>query len=308
MLAFITSLRHPSNSNDYFRVEKLLKETLRSVTNQTSEDFVVIVVGNQPPGFKLPEKVHFVQVKFKAPAPSAVRVSRKPFIRDKGTKLGIALIKAREFNPDYVMIFDADDFVHRDLAKFAAEHPGHPGWFIDDGWMYSRARRAFRPQPEFNRTCGTSFIIPFEAYEVPEDLGIDATWSQVRDAYGERLPKIIGAHKRAVEWYADHGRIVEPLPFKGAVYHVDTGENHSYNVLDGEAQPLTRAMAKEFGIPKVNYLRTLWACYCSATMWRILAPLEPVFEQFRRGGRFAKRVNRGVRRRLGRVARKAISK
>ncbi|WP_332643168.1 glycosyltransferase [Aeromicrobium sp.] len=301
MLAFITTLRHPSNSNDYYRVEQLLKETLRSVTNQTSDDFVVIVVGNQKPEFKLPKNTHFVQVKFKAPAPAAVRVSRKPFIRDKGTKLGIALIKAREFNPDYVMIFDADDFVHRDLTEFVAKHPGHPGWVVDEGWMYSRARRAFRPQSEFNRTCGTSFIIPFEAYEVPEDLGVDATWSEIRDAYGERLPKIIGAHKRAVEWYADHGRIVEPLPFKGAVYHVDTGENHSFNVLDGDAQPLTRQMAKEFGIPKVNYLRTLWACYCSETMWRWLKPLDPAFEQYRRGKRFSKRVFRAIRRRIRRV-------
>ncbi len=66
MLAFITSLRHPQNSSDYTRVERLLKGTLASVTAQTDPGFVVIVVGNERPAFDLPRRTVFVQAEFAA--------------------------------------------------------------------------------------------------------------------------------------------------------------------------------------------------------------------------------------------------
>jgi hypothetical protein len=241
--------------------------------------------------------VHFVQVDFRAPAPRSVRVSRSPFIRDKGTKIGIGLIAAREFSPDYVMIFDADDFVHRDLAAFAGENPGQDGWVFTEGWMYSKARRAYRPMSNFYRTCGTSFIAPYEAYGVPDELDVRATRAEVREAYGERISKIIGAHKWAHEWYAEHGWHLKPLPFKGAVYHIDTGENHSRNELSGKAKPLSRELAAEFGIPARGRLITLWACYCSEPVARVMAPFRPVSNAL-------KRVYRGVRRRVGRLVRR----
>lgn len=283
MIAFITSLRHPRNSADYARVEELLQETLRSVTNQTSDDFVVIVVGNRAPSFALPDRVHFVEVDFRAPAPASERIRRSPFIRDKGTKIGVGLIAARDFSPDYVMIFDADDFVHRGLAEFVGQNPGRDGWVIDEGWMYSRRRSAVQTQSTFNRVCGTCFIIPFDAYDVPADLDVSATRGQVREAYGERLSKIIGAHKHAVEWHEARGRYLESLPFRGAVYHVDNGENHSSNVMTGRAKPLDAALAAEFGIAaQRGRVMTWWACYLSVPFSRVTSPFTSAMQAMKR--------------------------
>jgi hypothetical protein len=157
MLAFVTSLRHPLNSDDYGRVERLLADTLRSVTSQTSDDYVVIVVGNVRPGFPLPPKVHFVPVDFPPPLDvKGPQTGRDAVIWDKGTKLAIGLLKAREFDADWVMIFDADDFVHRNLSAFVHAHPGAPGFVVSEGWMYSASRDEIREVDEFNRTCGTS--------------------------------------------------------------------------------------------------------------------------------------------------------
>lgn len=263
MLAFITTLRHPQNSADYARVEDLLADTLRSVTAQTSEDYVVLVVGNRRPAFELPVHTHFVPVDFPAPAPpDGPRTAREPFIWDKGTKVGIGLLAARRWNPDHVMIFDADDFVHRDLAAFVADRPGTPGWVIEEGWRYSRARNVMRHQPIFNRRCGTSYIIPFEAYDVPADLDETASQEQVAAGFGDRLGSIMGAHRDAVAWHATHGRTLEPLPFRGAVYHVDTGENHSGSNLRGIAAPLSPRLADEFGItPSLGRAATAWRAY-----------------------------------------------
>lgn len=285
MLAFITSLRHPQNSADYARVEALLAGTLESVTRQTSPEFVVIVVGNQRPAFNLPERVHFVPVNFPPPAPAdGPRSARAPFVWDKGTKIGIGLIKAREFNPDHVMIFDADDYVHAKIAEYVTAHPGHNGWVIDRGWKYSRFRNAYRAQSKFNRTCGTSYILPFGAYAVPNDLDVAASQQMVARAFGERLETILGAHRDALGWHAAHGRVLEPYPMRAAVYHVDTGENHSSTEMKGVARPLSRRFIAEFGVRSNQGMAT--------TIWRSIGPRAMLQTGAIAAERFSARVKR----------------
>lgn len=250
MLAFVTSLRHPLNSDDYGRVEALLRETLRSVCAQTSDEFAVFVVGNEEPRFPLPDPVTFVPVDFPPPVQHRGPMTpRQPFVWDKGTKIGIGLAAARQVRPDHVMIFDADDFVHRRLAQYAADRRGEPGWVLTEGYMYSSRRRSLQLRRDFNRTCGTSHIVRFDAYGVPDNLAPSATQVEVADAYGDRLGAILGAHRDAVHWLADHGYPLAPLPFRGAVYQVDTGENHSGKGMRGLARPLGTSTANDFTIP-----------------------------------------------------------
>lgn len=266
MLAFVTSLRHPRNAADYGRVEELLRLTLGSLAAQTSGEHVVLVVGNQEPGFDLGERVRFVPVDFAPPeAAHGPHADRARFVRDKGSKIGVGLLAARRYAPDHVMIVDADDFVHRGLAEFTARHRGHPGWVVDQGWVYSRARGVYRRQAGFHRTCGTSLVVPYEAYGVPVDLDETATQDEVLAGYGGRVEHVLGAHRHALEWFARHqGRVLEPLPFRGAVYQVDTGENHSGKRLRGLARPLDPAFAVRYGLPPVR--RT------TAALWSAVGP------------------------------------
>jgi len=272
MLAFITTLRHPQNSVDYGRVEKLLKETLHSVADQRSEQFIIIVVGNKLPPFVLPKNTYFVKVGFPAPAPpTGATTAREPFVWDKGTKLGVGLVAAREFNPTHVMFFDADDFVHRNLAGTVSDQPEHNGWVVREGWIYSGYRNCYARQRDFNRTCGTSFIVPFSAFSVPIDLKVTSTQEQIAGAFGERLSSIMGAHRNAEQWYEEHGRKLEVLPYPAAVYHVDTGENHSGKSLSGLARPLSRKLRRDFGIrPSRGSMSTIWqAIGFRALRWEI---------------------------------------
>jgi len=249
MIAFITSLRHPQNSADYSKVESLLAETLHSLSAQDDDDYVIIVVGNKRPAFDLPRRVEYVAVDFPAPAPpSGPRTNLESFVWDKGTKIGIGLVAARKHRPDYVMIFDADDYVSRRLTGFTRANPGQAGWVIERGWIYSHAVGVYRTQNDFNRSCGTCHIVNFGAYSVPESLSITATQSEVASAFGERLSRILGAHRDARSWLADAGWELRPLPFRGAVYNVDTGENHSGKTLTGFVRPAGRRFQREFGI------------------------------------------------------------
>ncbi len=87
---------------------------------------------------------------------------------------------------------------------------------------------------------------------MPECLSTDSTQAEVMAAYGEILPNVLGAHRNLQQWLAERGRVVESLPFRGAVYHVDTGENHSGKTLTGLARPLSGGRAAEFGMPPVG--------------------------------------------------------
>lgn len=223
--------------------------TLWSVANQSVDDYVVIVVGNKPPSFELPEKVEFVQVNF--PPPPSENGPHTPldrFVWDKGTKIGIGLAHARRFSPDFVMIFDADDFVHRDIARFTADSSEPNGWVITRGYVYSRSRAVYRHQDNFNRTCGTCHIVAYSVYQVP-DLRTTASQAEVAEAFGEKLYRVLGAHRHAAEWLAERGVTLSEMPFRAAVYHVDTGENHSGKRLQGVGLPVRSRKAREFGLP-----------------------------------------------------------
>jgi hypothetical protein len=260
-VAFVTSLRHPDNSASYDRVEALLERTLGSVAGQTATDFSITVVGNRRPSFRLPARTTFVEVDFPAPAPpTGPHTARTPFVWDKGTKIGVGIAAVRDQRPDHVMVFDADDFVHRELVAYVGRHPATQGWVVADGIMYSALRNAYRPIGGFHRTCGTCFVIPYGVYAVPDGLGPGATQAQVEAAYGERLWRILGAHRDAHTWFAEHGIELAPLPYPGAAYHVDTGENHSGKSMTGLARPLGRRVARDLGIePTRSGPGTLWS-------------------------------------------------
>lgn len=42
LITFVTSIRHPDNSNDYELVWKLLENTLISISSQTNQDLQLI--------------------------------------------------------------------------------------------------------------------------------------------------------------------------------------------------------------------------------------------------------------------------
>ena len=280
MIAFITSLRHPQNSADYRQVESLLADTLASIARQTSDDFVVRVVGNRRPSFDLPRQTHFVEVDFEPPTTHAgAQTGMSAVIWDKGTKLGIGLAAARAFNPDFVMFVDADDFVHRDIAAYVHDHADSPGWVIRQGWMYSRSRNAYALRRRMFRICGSSFILPFEAYDLPDHLLVTSSQDEVADALGDdALQQVIGEHRYAWEWWQKRGRKLDTLPFPGAVYHVETGENHSGSRLLGPGLPHRPHLWDEFGIASSkDPWSSRWSAFGPAALKPDLRPRRPFF-------------------------------
>jgi hypothetical protein len=147
---------------------------------------------------------------------------------DKGAKLAVGLVHAKRFHPTHVMFVDADDFVSRRLAAHVAANPAAPGWYVDEGLFYSKQFKIAEPLEKFWSLCGTSHIL--RADLLPVDLDVVAAVSPpaVANVLGQfYVERVLGCHLDFQPHVAKMGLELSPLPFNGAVWQADTGENSS---------------------------------------------------------------------------------
>ena len=230
MLAFIIAVKHPERSRSYERVCELLRQTLTSVEAQTDRNFATIIVCNTRPAWaRNGENRLFVEVNFPPAAPPMHQedMHRWNFL-DKGAKNAVGLIHARQFNPTHVMFVDADDFVSRGLAAQVHLHPTAPGWFFPTGLVYSAQFKIAEVRDKFCSYCGTSHILRYDLLPVDIEPGValslDLILQKLDSFYVHR---ILGDHQEFNGYLAQRGLQLAPLPFMGAVWHTDTGENAS---------------------------------------------------------------------------------
>lgn len=169
MLTFIIPLKSPEVSSDWGRVLKLFTRTLKSVCNQTVPHFRVIVVSNVIPeiDFQHP-KVKYIKVDF---VPTNKEVYRYKEV-DKGHRILIGLIDAKENESDYVMVVDADDCISQFIAEFVHQNASqeHSGWFLGYGYVYQESSNlVYLRKYRFNKICGTGNIIRLDQIELPKE-------------------------------------------------------------------------------------------------------------------------------------------
>lgn len=254
MIVFVTCLRHPERSNNYDHVEKMLEDTLNSVCSQQSGDFRVIVVAYKLPYFAPRENVDFVLVDYPPPKLTKRRVSLDDVRIDKGIKLATGISYAKEkYNPSHVVIFDADDFVSNRIAGFLSEQSADTGFYIDVGYIYSESDKSIYVMNEFNIKCGTSMIYPTKLLKIPpydpnDQMGV------VNATGISYCANMYGSHLRGVRHFENIGHPLKPFPFPGAVYRVDTGQNHSNNSEEKKRNSLKFEerddFYREFSVPR----------------------------------------------------------
>lgn len=258
MLAFILPVKHPARSRSYEKVTDLLRDTVRSVEAQTDPRFCTIVVGNQRPAWweDTPTR-RFVEVDFPPAEPPKSRADWVNWLYlDRGAKLAVAMLHARDLGATHVMPVDADDFVSNRLAGFVAEHPDTAGWYMETGLIWSGLFRIGEERHKFWSYCGTSHLFRQELFDVPASLGLRPTRDAVVEAMGhEYVEKILGNHIHYLRHFAERGVSLQRLPFIGGVWHADTGENSSRAWWQGTrfgpiwGRPLSAEQVREFGIP-----------------------------------------------------------
>lgn len=212
MLAFIIPLKSSQVSGSWDLVCKLFERTLKSVCNQTSSEFMVIVVCHEKPdiAFTHPQ-VTYVEVDL--PLPGAEYASKE---KDKMCKMLAGLIQADKMNASHVMFVDADDCVSKHLAEYVSKNIEGNGWFIDKGYEYREdVGRLKARRKNFHLRTNSSHIIKTSLLEPDMNVSFSDVKRENSILYHIDTAKIL----------KERGTPLESLPFKGVVYITDNGEN-----------------------------------------------------------------------------------
>lgn len=218
MLTFLMPVKSPEVSKSWPLVCRLFERTVKSICQQTTDQFAVVVICNRIPeiDFQHPN-IHFVQVDFPLPTQQVIDLGLEgKFYRDKGgfakeldkgRKLLKGLEYAKQFSPSHVMAVDADDCISKHLAAYVNARPSYEGWYIKKGYLYHEHRDFLQAKFDgFCETCGSSIIIKPEHFE---KLFVE------QYIYEHRVAKLLEEDKIALK----------PLPFFGAIYSVGNSEN-----------------------------------------------------------------------------------
>lgn len=238
MLVFIVPLKSRKSSKSWEIVSKLFERCIKSICNQTSSEFRVIVVHHEKPDITFTHpSISYYQANF--PPPPEQHYGLQTI--DKAKKVVTALIFAQKFHPSHVMIVDADDCISKYLAEFVNGNHHCYGWFMDKGYEYQEgSNRIYLRRKKFYKLCGTSNIIKAEMYQLPESTD------------SPNLENYYMKHKSVRKILAERDVIIEPLPFVGTVYiDANTGENKStqrtiFNIIKNNPRVLWRPVKKTF--------------------------------------------------------------
>jgi hypothetical protein len=167
MLVFIIPIKSPKVATSWSIVCQLFERTLRSVCNQTSSNFQVIVVCNEIPkiGFSHPN-VNYLEVDF--PVPKSTYSAKGD---DKAKKIVAGLLSARDLKPTHAMPVDPDDCISNKIAAFVNQYPNSNGWYIERGYEYNDGTNKIAVKKSgFYKICGSCNIINYQLFQIPETL------------------------------------------------------------------------------------------------------------------------------------------
>ncbi|MDJ0735589.1 MAG: glycosyltransferase family A protein [Nostocaceae cyanobacterium] len=243
MLVFVVPLKSSQASKSWEHVSRLFERCVKSICNQTSPKFRVIVVCNEVPRIEFTHPhITYITVNF-PPAPETNPINQKR--TDKGRKILKGLIHAREFSPTHTMAVDADDCVSKGLAEFVEQNSDCNGWFVNQGYKYQEGSKyIYIKRSNFYQICGTCNILRYDLNDLPAH-------PEYNRGYG--YYKYYIDHAKVKKKLSLQGKKLQPLPFSGAVYMLENGEHLFYEPMRLRFSIINRKLLNasirdEFGI------------------------------------------------------------
>ena len=136
---------------------------------------------------------------------------------DKQRKCMKALLEARDTNPEFGMIVDADDLVHRQLVSYALENTEFGGFLLSRGYRHNLGQDCLRKSLSFHKACGSSIIFPYRKEDLEDCQSGD-------DFMKHFMTKI--AHNTRIEDDFDRlGIRYRSIPFYAGIYTRGYGDS-----------------------------------------------------------------------------------
>lgn len=219
MLVFVVPLKSEKVSKSWYKVCQLLERTLKSICNQTSSQFKVLVVCHEKPiiTFSHPY-VEYIQMTYDIPQ-HRNRIVKG--LTDKGRKVLRGIVEAKKYNPTHIMFVDADDCVSSKLATLVEQNPFCNGWYFSNGYKYLEGEPyIYIKRTKFYTLSGTANILKYDILDIPDN-------PEYNRGYG--YYKLYLDHQKIRDKMNAKNYPLKPLPFIGAIYTLGGGENMSGN-------------------------------------------------------------------------------
>lgn len=232
MICFTIALRSPLNTNNWEGVLADFNSTLRSVFNQTCDEFRVYVGCNEIPQLEEEYDDRLIFVTADLPLPR----NWTECCRDRSWKLLMCAQKIKQdFFSDpssptaqrgvFVFPLDADDLVSCRIARWCHDHPDANGFKSPTGYRWVKGQRHVLVTPYYG---GTMNIMKLYADDLPDEIPDHSLChtTEISIAMSKRYP-IRWIDHQVADKFAALGRPFEKLPFRSTVYVLGTGANIS---------------------------------------------------------------------------------
>lgn len=213
-IAFALSLKSKKSSRNWGRVQENLAKTLRSIFNNTDQNYRIIIAGHKKPDIPelKHEKVTWLQVRFPPP------INSTGFYWDKIKKRMVIGAYLRKIGfSGYFMPVDADDWIHYRFVEFIRSYPVTDAFVFNKGFMTNMINKEIWIIAPFFKKCGTSQLFYFRNNEFPRTSGYrDVQKSNFKICIGKKHGNVllylrntnknhIMVHEPILTWVQAHG-------------------------------------------------------------------------------------------------------
>jgi len=218
---FAISVASQRSVSDWPRTVELLDRTLHSVVAQSDPRWTAIVCGHERPDLEILDDPRIIFIT----CPKAPPTKSTGFRADKNAKRRIIVGHARGLGGGYLYPLDADDLVHRDVVAHALVDNNRRGYVATSGYAEDFAEGRLAPVPgawtlAFDRVCGSAIVLYFERDDLPR-------WpSQTEPTYFD----LFSHHAYWAGTAEEYRGPLDPMPFPGGVYVLNTGQNLSFGL------------------------------------------------------------------------------
>ena len=228
-LVFMVPLRPRRGADEWRAVELALRDTLRSIRGSTQKDFLVVIAGHDEPdlGAEGHSRVIFLKVPFDVPT------NPKEGSKDARRKRCYIAAWLRQITNKncIVMFLDADDWISNRLVAYVLGAREPDGFVVASGYKFdSRCGQFQFLRRDFDRSCGSSFILRLRNEELPRN------WQEDHFVCSS-------IHRKRRQACETAGKNISEVPFPSVVYRI----NHTTSLQFEKKGP--KSVQKERLIP-----------------------------------------------------------
>ena len=227
MNIFLTSFMHPDTAKNYANVLSNFELTARSICSQHDQDFLLVVVCCETPDINFQHENIVYHVVDYFPADKSNLKSKR---LDKAVKIVCGLHFIEKYNPTFVYICDADDWISSKVNGFLKQNSSTFGFCSNSGYLIDFNNNEYIKKFGLHRFSGSTFAINYQKLMLslgfPHSLNENSSKESLLDSVPESiLLGLINSH-RYLEFFKELGYSFKHFPFPSLAWIRNTGNNN----------------------------------------------------------------------------------